>query len=454
LELKARFVDNAVNARAGERTMTVRTVRTLMASALLAAAVPAPLLAQRPGTEQAKLAQSLAEQKAAGEVDAAITDAEQIAKVSTAKAIQKLEVAKLGLDFAVGIGSTKREELIKKLDAKLAVYQPKTAGSRTGIDPKMAEVKLGVRQKYENDLTEAQEVAVGLKKYADLKDSGRPEEARRTLALLAAKYPRNPFVDAAGMQSYTADQVRADANFQKRFADAMLKNHRDVIASATPAVGDIQFMNREEWKKLTELRGKQDKIQLTEKEEQILKSLDTAVSLNLQDRPFEEALQDLSNKINQELFIDKQSLKDAGLDLTRPISFKGNVSARTALRAILQSNQLTFLVKGEMIQVVTLERAERELSTRSYYLGDLVMGTGPFGNAIQFGPVASYQQAVQNAEQIVKAIKDSIDPRAWKDSGGACSVTFHMASLSVVVKASTEVHALMGSSLSAAPPKK
>ncbi|MBL8865906.1 MAG: hypothetical protein JNK93_10145, partial [Planctomycetia bacterium] len=211
---------------------------------------------------------------------------------------------------------------------------------------------------------------------------------------------------------------------------------------------------REEWKKLTELRGKQDKIQMTEKEEQILKSLETAVSLNLQDRPFEEALQDLSNKMNQELFIDKQSLKDAGLDLTRPISFKGNVSARTALRAILQSNQLTFLVKGEMIQVVTLERAERELSTRSYYLGDLVMGTGPFGNAIQFGPVASYQQAVQNAENIVKAIKDSIDPRAWKDNGGACSVTFHMASLSVVVKASTEVHALMGSSLSAAPPKK
>lgn len=430
------------------------TIRTLAVSALLAATWPAPLMAQAPVSEQAKLAQALAEQKVAGEIDAVIAEAERTAKVSTATAVQKLEAAKLNLDLATGIGSTKREELIKKLDAKLSAYRPKDSGSRPSVDPKMAEVKLSVRQKYENDLTEAREVAEGLKKYADLKDSGRPEEARRTLAVLAVKYPRNPFVDAAGMQSYTAEQVRADANFQKRFADAMLKNHRDVIASATPAVGDIQFMNAAEWRKISEYRKKQDKIQLTEKEEQILKSLETAVSLNLQDRPFEEALQDLSNKMNQELFIDKQSLKDAGLDLTRPISFKGNVSARTALRAILQSNQLTFLVKGEMIQVVTLERAERELSTRSYYLGDLVMGTGPFGNAIQFGPAASYQQAVQNAENIVKAIKDSIDPRAWKDNGGACSVTFHMASLSVVVKASTEVHALMGSSLSAAPPKK
>ena len=316
----------------------------------------------------------------------------------------------------------------------------------------MAEVKLGIRQKFENDLNEAKDVAEGLKKYADLKDSGRPEEARRTLGLLTAKYPRNPLLDAAGMQSYTSDQIRADAAFQKRFADAMLKNGRDVIASATPAIGDIEFMDAAKWRELSKLRQKADKLQLSEKEEQILKSLETAVSLSFQDRPFEEALQDLSNKMNQELFIDKQSLKDAGLDLTRPITFKGNVSARNALRAILQGNQLTFIVKGEMIQVVTLERAERELTTRSYYLGDLVTGTGQFGNSILYGPAASYQQSLLNADNLVKAIKDSIDPRAWKDNGGACSVTFHMPSLSVVVKASTEVHALMGSSLNAAPP--
>jgi sulfur relay (sulfurtransferase) DsrF/TusC family protein len=428
-------------------------IRRFASASVLSAALAGPALAQQPA-EKAQLTQALAEQKAANEVDTAIADAEKYAKVSTTKAVNILKAAQTSLDISVGIGSTKRDELTKKLEAKLAAYQPKDAGTRPNVDPKAAEVKKGVRQKYEDDLTEAKEVAEGLKKYADLKDAGRNDEARRTIAGLMVKYPRNPFLDAAGMQSYTAEQIRADANFTKRYADAMLKNSRDVIASATPATGDIQFMDAAEWRKLSEFRKKRDKLQLSEKEEGILKSLDTAVSVNFQDRPFEEALQDLSNKMNQEIFIDKQSLKDAGLDLTRGISFKGNVNARTALRAILQSNQLTFIVKGEMIQVVTLERAERELTTRSYYLGDLVMGTGPFGNAIQFGPVASYQQAVQNAENIVKAIKDSIDPRAWKDNGGACSVTFHMASLSVVVKASTEVHAMMGSSLSASPPKK
>lgn len=427
-------------------------LRQFLSASLVAAAIASPAFAQAPASDQAKLAQALAEQKAANDVDTAIAGAETAAKVSTTTAVQKLEAAKLSLDFVAGIGTTKREELIKKLDAKLAAYRPKDAGSRPNVDPKMIEVKAGLRKKFEDDLTEANEVAIGLKKYADQKDSGRTNEASRTLALLAAKYPSNPLVETAGMQNYTAAQVRADAAFQQRYYDAVLKNSRGVLASAIPATGDIQFMDPKEWRELTKLREKANKIPLTEKEEQILKSLDTAVSLNFQDRPFEEALQDLSNKINQELFIDKQSLKDAGLDLSRPITFKGNVSARTALRAILQGNQLTFIVKGEMIQVVTLERAEKELTTRSYYLGDLVMGTGAFGNAIQFGPVASYQQAVQNADNLVKAIKESIDPRAWKDGGGACSVTFHMPSLSVVVKASTEVHALMGSSLNASPP--
>lgn len=428
------------------------TLRTLISVSLLSAALGSNATAQSPEADKIKLTQALAEQKVANDVDTAIADADRTAKVSNSKAVDILKAAQTNLALAGNIGSAKRTELDKKLEARIVALSPKAAGTRSNDDPRMAEVKAGLRKKYENDLAEANEVAIGLKKYADQKDSGRTIEASRTLALLAAKYPNNPFVETAGMQNYTAAQIRADAEFTQRYYDAVLKNGRDVMASAIPATGDIQFMRAKDWQELTKLREKANKIPMTEKEEQILKSLETAVSLNFQDRPFEEALQDLSNKINQELFIDKQSLKDAGLDLTRPITFKGNVSARTALRAILQGNQLTFLVKGEMIQIVTLERAEKELTTRSYYLGDLVMGTGAFGNAIQFGPVASYQQAIQNADNLVKAIKESIDPRAWKDSGGACSVTFHMPSLSVVVKASTEVHALMGSSLNAAPP--
>lgn len=439
-------------------------IRRFASATALTAFLATPAFAQQPAdpVAAAKLNKELAEQKAANEVDTAIAAAAETAKFSTTSAIQKLKAALSNLDGAgaVGIGSTKRDELVKKLEAKIAALEPAKTGTRPDLDPKGAVVKASLRQQYDRDVTEAKDVADGLKKYADHKDAGRPDEARGVLAGLARKYPNNPMLQAAGQQSYTAMQVRADAEYTRQFADAMLRNTRDQFASATPSTGDIQFMKAKDWQELTKRRTKTEKIPLTEKEEGILKSLEASVSVNFQDRPFEEALQDLSNKMNQELFIDKQSLKDAGVDLSRAVNFKGSVSARTALRAILYSNSLTFLVKGEMIQVVTAERAEKELTTRSYYLGDLVMGTGPFGNAVVFGPDLSYQQAVANADTLVKSIKDSIDPRCWKENGGACSVTFHMASMSVVVKASTEVHALMSSGLTAstptitAPPKK
>jgi ribosomal protein S20 len=431
------------------------TLRRLLAASVLSAQCASVVFSQQPtpAMQQAQLAKELANQKAANEVDTAIQKAEQLAKVaSKAKALEVLKNAQSQLDVAVSVGSTKREELTQKLNGYISQYGGKPSETTPATDPKQAEVLKTIRASYERDLTEAKEVAEGLKKAADLKELNRGAEADRILILLANKYPNNLHVQTATQQTYTASQVRANAELSRKFSDAMLRNSRDVIASATPSTGDIQFMDKEKWNELTKFRKKQDKIPLTPKEEGILKSLDTLVEVNFQDRPFEEALQDLSNMMNQEIFIDKDSLKDAGLDLSRRMNFKGKVNARTALRGLLQSNLLTFVVKNEMIQVLTLERAEKELTTRSYYLGDLVSGTGPFGNAIQWGPIASYQQAVENSNMIVKMIKESIDPRSWRDSGGACTVSFHLPSMSVVVRASTEVHASLSGSLSA-PPK-
>jgi hypothetical protein len=406
---------------------------------------PSASFAQQPSDAiaRAKLARDLAEQKATAEVDQALQNAEQLAKLSTAKAAESLKAAQTTLSLTVGLGNIKQDELAKKLEARIAQLERRTP-AKDGTDPKMAEAKASQRKVLEAAVEESKVVADGLKKAADQQDLGRPEDAARTIALLRAKYPSNPELAFAAGQGYTAAQMRADAEISRLYADAWLQSNRQLVASALPATSDLQFPKADAWKDLTKRRSRQDKIQLSEKEEQILKSLDTAVQANFLDRPFEEALQELSNQINQEIFIDKDSLKETGVDLTRPVRFKGNVTARTALRGLLQSNALTFIVKNEMIQVVTLERAEREMTTRSYYLGDLVLGTGPFGNGVVWGPIASLQQAEENGRVIVKAIKDSIDPKSWKENGGACSVTFHLPTMSVLVRASTEVHAALG----------
>jgi hypothetical protein len=412
-----------------------------MVAAVVAAGLAGPAAAQSDALERAKLLRAVADQKAADDITTAIKDAETLARVSAAKAIEKLKQAQLGLDVSVGISSEKRKELTAKLQAKIAVIQ--------GAAPAAGLEKADPRKAMEAAAGEAKEVADGLAKAAAYLDRGQPDDARRVVAELHRKYPNNPSLQVSQWQDDFASQIRAEKELSKQYAAAWTENLRDVARSAVPTPGDIQFPDRKKWQEITRLR-QQPAVKLTPKEEKILESLNKSVGVLFKDRPFEEALQELSNQIDQPIFLDKKSLEDLGLDLSRRVTFSGNVSGRTALRAILQANGLTFVVKDEMIQVLTLEKAQQTLVTRSYYLGDIVAGTGPFGNAVQWGPLASYQQTLQNAQLIVDAITSSVDPMAWNTnkSNGPCTISFHLPTMSIVVRASAEVHASLGNSLS------
>jgi hypothetical protein len=423
----------------------IRQIRRIVAAAAVTAGLAGPAVAQE-GIERARQMRTVADQKAASDIAETIKTAEGLAKVSQQKAIERLKQAKLGLDLSAEISSTKRKELIEQLDAKIAAIEGKTAAAQ---DPKAGTAKSDARKAMEAAAQEATDVAAALAKADQHLAVGQVELARRVIGEAARKYPNNPSLLVSQKQDEFASQVRAEKELSRMAAANWTEQMRDVARSATPAVGEIQFPDAKKWKDITQ-RRLQPAIKLTPKEERILESLNKTIGANFKDRPFEEALQEISNMIDQPLFIDKKSLEDAGLDLSRRVTFQNSVTARTALRAILQTNGLTFVVKDEMIQVLTLEKAQQTLVSRSYYLGDLVAGNGPFGNAVLWGPVASYQQMMQNAQLIVDAITSSVDPLCWRngEGHGPCSITFNLTTMSVVVRASTEVHASLGNALS------
>ncbi|HVL14815.1 MAG TPA: hypothetical protein VM529_19750, partial [Gemmata sp.] len=220
---------------------------------------------------------------------------------------------------------------------------------------------------------------------------------------------------------------------------------KSVDRSALPigGNGDIEFPS--DWKEKTKRRLQT--IELTSAEKKIVESLNKPVTVNWNGKPLDEAIQELSDTLDQKLFLDKKSIDDLGIDLRTPFSLQANgVSAKTVLRQVLASKGLTFVVKDQVIQVMDTERAKNTLVTRVYYLGDVVRGTGPFGQ-IQWGPFLNFQQTVANADALVKSITSSIDPLSWKEKGGPCSITFHYPSMSIIVRASAEVHASLGATL-------
>jgi hypothetical protein len=431
------------------RGQWIRYIQRAAAAGVAAAGLAGPAAAQSSeALERAKLLRAIADQKAESDVVEALQTADGLARVSAVQAVERLKQAQLALDLAVGISSEKRKELTHKLQARIAALEGKAPVAAPALDPKATEVKNDARQAVQAAAAEAQEVAEGLAKAALYLDRGQPDDARRIVAELSRKYPNNPSLHISQKQDEFATQIRAERELSRQAAQAWTENMRDIARSAIPATGDIQFPSKAKWDELTK-RRQQPAVQLTPKEEAILESLNKQVGVIFRDRPFEESLQELSNQLGEEIFIDKKSLEDLGLDMSRPVSFQGKVSGRTALRAILQTNGLTFVVKDEMIQVMTLEKAQQTLITRSYYLGDLIAGTGPFGNAVQWGPFISYQQTLQNAQMVVEAITSSVDPMAWNTSrtNGPCTISFHLPTMSITVRASAEVHASLGNTL-------
>lgn len=424
-----------------------RHIRTLAAALALAAGTSA--LAQTPAERiaAARQQQIITDQKTVAAVEADQAEAEKLAATDPKKAVEKLKTTLLGIDLAVGISTETRKRLTEQLQTRIALIENPRAVT-PGTDPKAAAVKLDQRAALTAALTEAKEVQTALAKAAAAADKGDFAGVKEATADVRRKYPNNPAIFAMGRTDLNRVQIRAEKQLADEYASAWLGTMRATEASAIPMAGDIAFPKKQFWDKITEMR-KQPAIQLTDREKKIIGSLEATVTANFKGRPFREALQDLSNQIGQPIHIEEKSLEDLGLDLARPVSFNGTVSGRTALRAVLQSLGLTFVVKDEMIQVMTLEKAQAQLVTRSYYLGDLITGTGPFGNAVLWGPTLSYQQAQQTAQQVVDGIVQGVDPLAWSTGrgNGPCSITFNLTTMSIVVRASAEVHASLGNSI-------
>ncbi|MCE9563226.1 MAG: STN domain-containing protein [Planctomycetes bacterium] len=423
-----------------------------LAAALLglgafAAATTAAQPPRRPPLDplgEAVARQKIADQKAETDVIAAIQDASSTAKTNPVKAVQQLKRAQVLVDSPV-LSAEARTRLLAILDQKIAGIEGR-AIPNPGVknDPIAAGVKFDKKTAFDNYISELNAVKAGVQRIVEYKKLGQNKEADREVAALVKAYPNNPSVINLQAQNGFGDRVQDSVDFaqlqQSRINIAM----KSVETSSLPALGDVEFPK--DWKEKTARRLKT--VELTEQEKKIIESLNKPVKLDLNNRPLDEALQDISNVLDQKLFIDKKSIDDLGIDLRKPVSLQANgVAARTALRQLLASHGLTFVIKDQVIQVVDVEKAKNMLVTRVYYLGDVVQGVGPFAGSLTWGPLVDFQQTMSNVEAIMKSIKTSIDPLSWKENGGPASVTFHFPSMSIIVRASAEVHAALGTSM-------
>jgi hypothetical protein len=179
-------------------------------------------------------------------------------------------------------------------------------------------------------------------------------------------------------------------------------------------------------------RREVNKPVLTEKEQTILKALDRTIETEFKDTALQDAIAKLADEVNAEFVLDPESLRAVNAETGTRVSFihRRGASARTVLRKILGDLDLTYVIKGEKIVVLSRAKAKETLVQRTYSIGDLVTGSNEF-------------QIVKNVDSLIKLIQSTIEPDSWKESGGLGTITFHAPTMSLVVKQTAEVHGVM-----------
>ena len=390
----------------------------------------------------AKAQQSIVEQKLTSEIQQAIQNADNLVKGNHKdKAVQTLKQSKGQVERATGISADARKQLNAMLDVQLAIVEGRPDPKQVPmlqLDPRLPEIKKAKADVMEKYLAELKDVSGGIKRVEQAQNDKDTAKANAEVARLTKLYPSNPSVIALNQNSDFKNRITDAQAVYVESASRWVANQRSIEKSALPAIGDIEFPQN--WKELSARRMKANAIQISDKEKKIIEALDRPITVNLNERPLEEALQDLSNLLDQPLLIDRRSLEDLGLDLKKGVSLQGKgLSGRTVLRSVLATQGLTFVVKDEQIQIVTVERSKTLLTTRVYYIGDLVQA-GQF-SGMEWGPLLNQQQYQQNLTAIQDAIR-KIDPLSWsgRETGGPGTLTYHMPTQSIIVRNSAEVH--------------
>ncbi len=424
------------------KTMRLR-LAVLAGGVILGTGTPC-VLAQAPASndliERAKALQRSNEQQASSAVKTAIDDA---TKLGASQAAQNLKLVRLNLDLRSDISSSKRDELITLVSTAIQKYDKTPAAAP--LDPKIALKKDENKKALELAAQEAKDIHEAVQGIAKDYEAKNPKDAQLKITEIARKYPNNPSVFALRSQGGTASAIEESKYLSEEQGRRFLVVQNDIANSAMPAIGDIEYPKG--WKEKMDRRRRLELPLVGPEEKKILEALEKPITGGIKSAPFEESLQSLSTMIDTKFYLDKTSLDELSIDLRKPVDVPGNVSARTALRAMLQSQGLTFIIKDKVLQVVSVAKAKENMVTRSYEIRDLVQIGGPFNGAVTWGPYLDFEQTQANAQMMIDAISGSIDPMIWKNKSGPATITFHYPSMSIIVRAPSEVHSDLSKSL-------
>jgi hypothetical protein len=263
-----------------------------------------------------------------------------------------------------------------------------------------------------------------------LDKAGEAAKAKGRLKALMDKYPNNStlmaYASVTARQESVKDQNKANADRAKNGSAAW--TNVDQSAGNVPANGSGVSYDKDHWAKITDPKGGRPSAgsvtnNLTKKEKDYLRILDqaTTADFNLNETSFDQVKQMLEKELGFPLIISKATMEEVRVAYDTKLTYQipKNVTKRTLLKGVLAELGLTYILKGELVQIVSFIQAKNEVRTCLLDVGTLV-STG------------------RNIEDLVKLIKSTVEPDSWDTSGGVGTITIRPPGV-LIIKNSAEV---------------
>lgn len=158
------------------------------------------------------------------------------------------------------------------------------------------------------------------------------------------------------------------------------------------------------------------------------------VTCNFENESLERVIKVLADQAHINVVLDRQGLEEEGLQPTQPISISlKNVSLLSTLKLVLSPLNLSLTVEGGVLVVTSEHRSKGELVAKVYAVADLVVPLP--GNG-----VANGAKTATGSQALIDLVTRTIQPSQWDTAGGSCSTQFDDKTLSLVIRASADLH--------------
>ncbi|MDR1484371.1 MAG: hypothetical protein LBT09_06070 [Planctomycetaceae bacterium] len=357
--------------------------------------------------EQAKRARDLPIEHLRSEIVRMISEAKRLTNENRHnEAVEILNKARQRID-ETQINDNAKTAFYRSVDDALQV-------TTKHVDQNRARLELDARnQEVWNKLKNASEAARGkeeqLKSYVEECARLNAEQEYEQAIIIAKKArdfaPNEPVTQLLLQHTQMLANVkRSESNIEQKratFLDAM--HSVDEAGIIQPDFFKRDYSFGPDWANIKRRRkSSSDLYDRPESEKLIIKKLETPISFST-DRPiaFREFIDLLRVQTGLNIDVDWTKLQEAYITYDSPVSLQlsSEIKLKNVLNQILGQRGLAYVVKNEMLTITSALEARGQLSTKHYYVGDLVMPVPDFDGSSPHDMTNTIERAGRNQFQ-------------------------------------------------------